>query len=354
MSYQQDIFALVAQFSGQNNIIAVPRLLCEITGSLEAGTLLSQMLFWSDKGSSNSGWFFKSYREWNEEIFLTEYQVRKITKQFEEFGILETVLRKAQGSPTLHYRVKRDEFSEWILKFLRNRDSLILKNPNLKIQESLTEITTETTNTTRVVGPDHHHHSTRARNAQPDADDLAPKSLLGFDLSGSTEASSEPPPKAGPLWGRLWGRTLAEVSAEGGEISSREDPPNQPPVRTRRQTGRASPKTAFPPPAQIALCPEINLRQAAWELGLALFGDGWAGYSNFVGRQPLAVVILLLGWLAFYADLDYAQHNKIKSVPGVVRAHLQKNEVADLRQSQRDALLAAIARASPDAGQMPW
>lgn len=148
MSYQKDIFSLIARFSGQENMLSVPRAFCEATGSLEAGMLLSQLLYWSDKGNDPEGWFYKSYIEWAEHLFLTEYQVRKFSKQFENAGFLEVKLKKVNGSPTLHYRIKRGEFSEWILKNLRI-ESAKFPNPNPKISESNnkeTETTTETTN----------------------------------------------------------------------------------------------------------------------------------------------------------------------------------------------------------------
>lgn len=148
MSYQQDIFSLIARFSGQENMLSVPRAFCEATGSLEAGMLLSQLLYWSDKGHDPEGWFYKSYIEWSEHLFLTEYQVRKFSKQFEEAGFLEVKLRKVNGSPILHYRIKRGEFSEWILKNL-GIESANFQNPFLNFSESYykeTEITTEITN----------------------------------------------------------------------------------------------------------------------------------------------------------------------------------------------------------------
>lgn len=142
MSFQQTIFSMMARFSGQNNIVATPRLLCQATGSLEGGTFLSQLLYWSDKG--HNGWFYKSYIEWYDEIYISEYQIRKLTKQFSNYGFLETNLRKANGSPTLHYRIKQAEFSEWILKFLRI-DSENFQNGNPNISESITKTTTEIT-----------------------------------------------------------------------------------------------------------------------------------------------------------------------------------------------------------------
>lgn len=154
MSYQKDAFDLVKRFSGQENILSVPRVFCEVTGSLEAGMLLSQLLFWSDKGDDPDGWFYKSYVEWKQHVFLTEYQIRKFSKQFEEAGFLETKLKKANGTPTLHYRIKRGEFSEWILKNL-GIETEKFQNPNPNISESsiYTETTTETT-TKKIRGSD--------------------------------------------------------------------------------------------------------------------------------------------------------------------------------------------------------
>jgi len=146
MSYQRSIFDLIARLSGTSNILAVPRMFCEMTGSLESGVLLSQIVYWADKGSDPDGWFYKSYVEWYQDSFLSEYQVRKGVKAFEKAGLLETKLKKVQGSPTLHYRINKAVFSEWILKNLgieteKSKDEL----PNPQCPSIYTEITTEIT-----------------------------------------------------------------------------------------------------------------------------------------------------------------------------------------------------------------
>lgn len=146
MSYQKDIFDLITRLSGSGNILAVPRMFCEMTGSLESGVLLSQIIYWADKGSDPDGWFYKSYIEWYQDSFLSEYQVRKGVRAFEKAGLLETKLKKVQGSPTLHYRVNKRVFSEWILKNLgfetvKPKDEL----PNPQCPSIYTETTTEIT-----------------------------------------------------------------------------------------------------------------------------------------------------------------------------------------------------------------
>ena len=118
-SQQKKFFNLIKELSGQSNILTIPRLFVDYTGSLDTALFLSQVIYWSDKGED--GWFFKSYTEWKNEITLSEYQVRKSAKKLKELDILNTKIKKAFGSPTLHYFLKIAEFSESLLKFFKER-----------------------------------------------------------------------------------------------------------------------------------------------------------------------------------------------------------------------------------------
>lgn len=135
---------LIRSFSGQENTIGVPRAYVRLMNSLEGGVFLSQLIFWSDKGGREDGWFYKTYQEWWDDINLSEYEVRKWAKVLTRQGVLETKVMRANGSPTVHYRLDMTKFSEWILKFLRNENEKS-QEPKEKIQDSITEITTELT-----------------------------------------------------------------------------------------------------------------------------------------------------------------------------------------------------------------
>ena len=100
------------------------------------------MIYWSDRTSRKDGYFYKSYNEWYEELHLTEYQVRRATKKLKSFGFVDTALKKANGAPTLHYKVDTKEVSEWILKKLQNGNLRNSRMDSEETQESLTEITT--------------------------------------------------------------------------------------------------------------------------------------------------------------------------------------------------------------------
>lgn len=148
MNNRDYISSIITQFSGQNNIIPIPTIYIRITEDYPSAALLNQMIYWSDRTSRKDGYFYKSYNEWYEELHLTEYQVRRATKKLKSFGFVDTALKKANGAPTLHYKVDTKEVSEWILKKLQNGNLRNSRMDSEETQESLTEITTEITTKT--------------------------------------------------------------------------------------------------------------------------------------------------------------------------------------------------------------
>jgi len=143
MSNHQNAIALIKAFSGQANILTIPRPFVDFMGNLDGALFLSQVLYWSDKG--RDGWFYKTYAEWQEEICLSEYEVKKAVKKLIDLGVLETQVRKANGNPTVHYRLDFDAFSESFLNFLQKRKPTNSGIESRESEESLTETTTETT-----------------------------------------------------------------------------------------------------------------------------------------------------------------------------------------------------------------
>lgn len=116
---QRTAKALIAQFTGQANILTIPRVFVSMTGSLEAALFLSQCLYWGERTADPDGWFWKRAEHWQEELSLSEYQVRKARKILAPFG-LETDLRTVNNTPTLFYRVDGDQLYKCILQFLQN------------------------------------------------------------------------------------------------------------------------------------------------------------------------------------------------------------------------------------------
>src|SRR5699024_2508952 len=138
MSNYNDMKLLIATYSGNERHITIPKIYLELTNDYPTAALLNQMIFWSDKTKRRDGFFYKTYKEWEEETFLSEYQVRRASNSLKELGFLETKLKKANGSPTLHYKLDMDALSESIVKKLKNRNQTNLRNDTEVSQESLT------------------------------------------------------------------------------------------------------------------------------------------------------------------------------------------------------------------------
>jgi hypothetical protein len=136
---------IIRALTGQANILTIPREFINYTKSLKCGLFLSQLLYWSDRVKRADGFIYKTYDEWDKEIHLSEYDVRKAVKVLKSKGILETKLKKANGSPTVHYRLDLNRFSESFMNYLQEEKSKNSENQAVETEESLTETTTETT-----------------------------------------------------------------------------------------------------------------------------------------------------------------------------------------------------------------
>ena len=138
---QEQVFSLIKSFVGQANLLTVPRLFIDYTGDLESALLLSQIVYWADKIERQDGFMYKTYSEWQLEIGLNEYSVRKAANHLKKMGILETEVHKANGNPTVHYRLISGRFSTSFLQYLQKRNLKNPRNENLKSEQTLTETT---------------------------------------------------------------------------------------------------------------------------------------------------------------------------------------------------------------------
>lgn len=143
-SFQQQVFSMITQYIGEYKKLTIPQPFLKFFGNHDTAVFFSQMIFWCDKGKSQGGFIFKSYREWYEETGLTEYRVKRCVERLKDMGILDTKLKQANGFPTIHYKLNRKDFLNAFLKFLRNEREY-LKKRNLNISDSITEPTTEIT-----------------------------------------------------------------------------------------------------------------------------------------------------------------------------------------------------------------
>jgi hypothetical protein len=114
--------------------------LAKALGGIEEAIYIQQLYYWSDKGKRGDGYIYKSKKEWEEETTLSRYQQDRIRKKLKEQGIIETKLIKANGSPTIHYKI----IEGGVRTLLMDKQETYYSNGK-KLTKPLTENTTENT-----------------------------------------------------------------------------------------------------------------------------------------------------------------------------------------------------------------
>ena len=140
--------------------IAFHRCLAELGGSVNAGLMLSQALYWAKRTKADNGWFWKTAEEWQEETYLTRTEQATARKQLKRLSCWQEELR---GVPAkLYYRIDFDELDKLLSQSkslgilqpsFQDSSKLDSRNPENKIAGNLktfllSETTTETTSET--------------------------------------------------------------------------------------------------------------------------------------------------------------------------------------------------------------
>jgi len=155
--FQNQMFNLIHNLTGNDNVLAVPKEFMKFAGDPSTGIMLSQLVYWTGREKRKDGYIYKTYKEWEEELGIPKYYARKAKNNLEDRGLIKTKLKKANGSPTIHYKLNQDKFVEEFIEFLEDKrndgkDDITQKeninstNGNSKYHNSLTEITTKTNN----------------------------------------------------------------------------------------------------------------------------------------------------------------------------------------------------------------
>lgn len=142
----------IRRFGGQPKTVTVHRVFVDFTGSLEAGMMLSQLLYWSERDGGR-GRVAKSDAEWKSELCLTQYAVRQARKRLEEMEIVRAEVHRFNGVPTVHYFLLEDALSaKWEL-WIQNSVLAKTQEQSCESAKSLTESTTESTTAQQAKNP---------------------------------------------------------------------------------------------------------------------------------------------------------------------------------------------------------
>ncbi|MBD8025560.1 DnaD domain protein [Ureibacillus sp. Re31] len=207
--------------------------------SLDGGVFLSQLIYWSDHSKRSDGFFYKTYEEWHEEIHVSEHRIKKHVKKLNELEVVVTKRIKANGSPTIHYKLNIERLNACLLSFLKNlrmeneniqngnlknsdsilknfsienesfdigngkfserkiknlsNDSENIQNGNLKNSDSLTKITTKTTqeNTTEITTKDFNNDFITKKTTETTDNDSLPASSISNSVNNGTGEEEE-------------------------------------------------------------------------------------------------------------------------------------------------------------------
>ena len=101
---QSTFFAWLKKTKKEAKVLTAPKIFTKKFGIL-AGIMLSQCLYWTERSKDVRGWFHKKREEWQEELTMTEWEVRKALGILKSAGVIETRIHKIGSAPVTHHRV---------------------------------------------------------------------------------------------------------------------------------------------------------------------------------------------------------------------------------------------------------
>lgn len=125
-------YEIIRQFSGTRANISIPRVyikFCE--GNYNHASVLSQLVFWSDKGKAKDGWFYRPYKSLAEELCLTVEQVRYAVNGLKKKLGAEILVTKRKkvfqrvddgdpiGVPIVHFKIDSEKLLALLFPDLR-------------------------------------------------------------------------------------------------------------------------------------------------------------------------------------------------------------------------------------------
>lgn len=113
-----DLVKRFLKMGNDQNVVPMSREFFRFTGSLEGALLLAQLLYWHPRTKNRAGWIYKTDTNWATELCLTKHAVREARFRLERMGIVQTTLKRANGSPITHYRFDMGRLEELWGQFL--------------------------------------------------------------------------------------------------------------------------------------------------------------------------------------------------------------------------------------------
>jgi hypothetical protein len=103
----------------RSDIRTVSALIAKALGDQNAALMCIRLLHWFPRAKKAGGWVYKSWRDWNAECNLSRAQIKRVhNKGFLETIGIERKTMKANGTPTVHYRLHETQLVRQLAEFL--------------------------------------------------------------------------------------------------------------------------------------------------------------------------------------------------------------------------------------------
>ena len=107
--------------------VAFHAILAKVCGNANAGLMLSQAMYWTKTKAAQErgGWFYKTARDWYDEICLSRHEQDTAKRLLVSRGFLQIQTKRAgrEMTPTLHFRVDLDAVSKAIAEFAEKQQT---------------------------------------------------------------------------------------------------------------------------------------------------------------------------------------------------------------------------------------
>ena len=102
--------------------LTLPPIFADVTGSINAGLLLAQVIYWMPRTENSDGWFYKKLPEFQKELRMGEKEFLNARRKLKSLGFLDDELR---GSPPkLFFRANLPELLNAVQARLRTNDEV--------------------------------------------------------------------------------------------------------------------------------------------------------------------------------------------------------------------------------------
>lgn len=328
--------------------IAFHRCFVTLAGSVTAGLMLSQALYWSRRTTDESGWFYKTQAEWEEETGLVRREQETARK-----ALLDLVSpsgervweEQRRGVPArLYYRVNLDAISDLLsLQNVGKCQSRMSESDNLecrkvpilhggKCQSLYTETTTENTteNTTGendAVAAKREASQSQQKLSSPSASQKTAKANSSSRANGKAKSAVVQPKPSPPV-------ALPPSSIGGGDYFGIPDFRNE--FNTRRNVAQRTVNQLAEAGVTI---PQVE--ELANELMRQTGQGGLIGVSTDTAERTFDKAVDLVKTLII-STTGKRSSEKIKSVSGLIEVSMdvkQRKENAWCKNPSMDQLV---------------